>query len=194
MTQEIDEQALEQDANPAPVKKGGWPKGKPRTARTPTAAAARTEPVRTGPRQRTRKGGTLVDKYDLPDSMKADFKERGMDAEWKRETVYGATDPAYDVFMREQGFEPVDSSRYPEFVTAGQTGPIRRDGMILMERPIELTKEAKAEERAAANEAVRVKEEQLGTAGRGEFQRQRADGSSTVAINKTVERGGMEIE
>ena len=117
-------------------------------------------------------GGTLVDKFALPSDMLADLKERGMSVEWKRETTIGQQDPSYDIFMREQGWEPIMGERYPEFVMEGQKGPIRRDGMILMERPIELTKEAQMEERNAAREAVSIKEQQLGVAGKGEFQRQ----------------------
>jgi hypothetical protein len=186
---DIDEEGQEAFTTVEPVaapRKGGWPKGKPRTPRTEEPAA--------GIRTRKRKGGTLVDKFDIPESMKADFAARGMDVQWKRETVYGARDPSYEVFMREQGFDPVDSSRFPEYVAEGASGPIRRDGMMLMERPMELTLEAKLEERQAADDAVRIKTEQLTGAPDGQFQRHRADGSSTVSINRTIERGGLPVE
>lgn len=156
--------------------------------------AASPDEVRPPIRTRKRKGGTLADRYALSDEMMADLKARGMSAEWKRETVAGMGDPSYDVFMREQGWEPVPGERYPEYVAEGHTGPIRRDGLILMERPVELTQEAMEEEKAAARDAVRIKEQQLGNAGAGEFQRHRTDGSSTVNINRTMERGGMEID
>lgn len=163
-----------------------------RTARSQPSASS--EEIRPPVRERKRKGGTLVDRYALSQDMLDDIAARGMSVEWKRETVMGANDPSYDVFMREQGWEPIDGSRYPDFVAHDHKGPIRRDGMILMERPIELTKEAMGEERAAARDAVRIKEEQLGTARAGEFQRHRDDGSSTVRVNRTVERGGIEID
>lgn len=167
-----------------------WPKGKPRGPRRITTD---NEPVRSTVRERKRKGGTLVDKFALPEAMTAKFKENGMSVEWKREVVYGAHDPSYDVFMREQGWEPVDGKRFPEYVGTGHTGPIRRDGLILCERPIELTREAMREEREAARDAVRIKEEQLGEAPPGQLQRHRKDGSSTVQVSRTIERG-MEIE
>lgn len=170
-----------------PKKRGGWPKGKPRTAR----AEARTEDVRPGIRTRKRKGGTLVDKYAVPPGL----IPAGMSWEWKTETVYGQADTSYMAFMREQGWEPVMADRYPGvFNEDSYHGPIRRDGLLLMERPIELTREAMAEERAAARDAVRIKEQQLHGAPDGQFQRQRADGSSTVAINRTIERGGLPID
>ena len=60
---------------------------------------------------------------------------------------------------------------------------MQRDGMILMERPIELTREARAEERAAARDAVIQKERQLFEAGEGEFARK------GVQVSTTIERG-----
>lgn len=167
---------------PAP-RKGGWPKGKPRTARTEEPTA--------GIRTRKRKGGTLVDKYAVPPDLIPD----GMSWEWKTESVYGQTDSSYMAFMREQGWEPVMADRYPGvFMEDSYHGAIRRDGLLLMERPVELTREAMAEERLAARDAIRIKEAQLHGAPEGQFQRHRADGSPTVSINRTVERGGLEID
>lgn len=184
---EVVPETVSQTTEAEPKKKGGWPKGKPRTK----APEARTEPVREGVRTRKRKGGTLVDKFAVPDGA----VPPGMSWEWKRETVYGAEDPAYAAFLRDQGWEPVDAARYPgAFMADGTKGAIRRDGQVLMERPIELTHEAQAEERQAAKQAVAIKEAQLTGSKEGEFQRHRDDGSSTVRINRTMERGGMEIE
>lgn len=161
-------------------------------ARKTTPAAAPND-VRPQVRERKRKGGQIADRYELPEDMLADFTARGMSVEWKRETLIGANDPSYDVFLREQGWEPVDGDRFPGFVMAGHQGPIRRDGMILMERPVELTQEAMAEDRDNARRAVAIKEQQLQGTAAGEFQRHRADGSSTVQLNKSMERG-MPIE
>jgi hypothetical protein len=151
--------------------------------------ATTAEELRPAARRRINKGGQIVDKFALPDSVLADAKARGMSLEWKRETAAGASDPSYDIFLREQGWEPVDGKRYAELTMKDHTGPLRREGQVLMERPIELTQEAMLEDKMAAREAVAVKEQQLHGAGAGEFQRHRADGSSTVAINRTVERG-----
>lgn len=162
------------------------PRGRP--ARPSPASEPETvrPPAR---RQRLNKGGQIVDKFALPDNVMADAKARGMSLEWKRETTAGANDPSYDLFLREQGWEPVEGNRYPALVLKGHTGPLRRDGQVLMERPIELTQEAMDEDRRAARDAVAIKEQQLQGAPDGQFQRQRPDGSSTVQINRTVERG-----
>lgn len=158
----------------------------------PAAEAAHVRPPVREPatrRGRKHKGGQVSDQFELPPDVLADLRARGMSAEWKRETNVGQPDPAYAVRMREQGFDPVDGSRYPQMVADDHKGPIRRDGMILMERPIEDQMEAMQEDRANARAAVRGKEEQLGVAGSGEFERKDAGGRSTVQINRTVERG-----
>ncbi len=167
----------------APAKhKGGWPKGKPRTRRTgETIEAAQQEPVRSTVRERKRKGGSNIDRFGVPPGMIPD----GMSWEWKRETTTGKPDPTYMAFLYDQGWEPVEQERYPTF-------PVRRDGLILMERPMELTIEARAEEKAAARDAVRQKERQLYDAGDGEFARKNADGSPAVKISTTIERMAIE--
>lgn len=153
------------------------------------------EEVRPAPtearRQRLRKGGQIADKFELPPEMIAKAKAHGMSLEWKRETTGGAADTSYEVFLREQGWQPLDGSFFPNFVSKGHTGPIRREGQILMERPIELTLEAQAEDKANAREAVAVKEQQLGHAADGQFQRHRANGSEEgiINVNRSVESG-----
>jgi hypothetical protein len=159
--------------------------------RTTTPAASPEEVRPAGRRERLNKGGQIVDKFDLPAKVLEDAKARGMSLEWKRETTAGMSDPSYDVFLREQGWDPVEVSRYPKLGLPGAGGVIRRDGQVLMERPIYMTEEAMAEDRNAARQAVAIKEQQLGQAGTGEFQRHRADGSSTVNISRTMESGQL---
>lgn len=183
------QQAIDTPAE-APAKRGGWPKGKPRKPVEIRSADVRSEPVRDGVRrERKRRGGQAQDKFELPENMTADFKARGMTPEWKRVSTYGATDPYYEVFMAEQGWEPVDSTRYPGFVTSKHSGPILRDGLMLMERPVELTREAKQEDLDTARGVVRAKEAQLYDAPPGTMAREQADGRPAVRVSKSVERG-----
>ncbi|MBB3411214.1 hypothetical protein FHT87_005167 [Rhizobium sp. BK316] len=120
-------------------------------------SSLRLEPVRDEIRSRKRKGGQSVDKFHIDASQ----IPSGSSYEWKTVTVYGKEDPSYNVLLREQGWEPVDSSRHPGLVADGHTGPIIRDGLMLMERPIELTQEAMAEDRANATEMVTIKKQQI---------------------------------
>jgi hypothetical protein len=67
------------------------------------------------------------------------------------------------------------------------TGRIERKGMILMERPQEITADARERELRRARSQVRTKEEQLSMPGSGEFGRENK-GESLVNIRKTYER------
>ncbi len=87
----------------------------------------------------------------------------GSSYEWKRYSNMGEENPYYIAQMREQGLEPVLASRHPTYVPPGYKDPhIIKYGMILMERPIELTQEARAEQRQLARTQVREAEQRLG--------------------------------
>ena len=130
-------------------------------------------------RKRKFRGDSHIDKYNVP-------VPEGWSYEWKRATVAGQPDPSYDVFVRAQGWEPVDVSRHPDLMPNGHTGAILMDGLILMERPIELTREAMAEDKARAKAAVRIKEEQLGATPNNTFERNAAH------VSKSFERAVIE--
>jgi hypothetical protein len=60
------------------------------------------------------------------------------------------------------GWEPVPLSRHPELMPRGWKGDtIEVGGLVLMERPLLFTQEARAEEARAAREAVLTKEMQM---------------------------------
>jgi hypothetical protein len=86
----------------------------------------------------------------------------GWTYEWKRKYVLGQADPSYEVELVRKGWEPVPLSRHPHMMPAGmKMETIERDGMILMERPKELTDEARDVELRRAKSQVRQKEQQL---------------------------------
>ena len=96
----------------------------------------------------------------------------GWSYEWKTETVYGAENPAYQVSLSMHGWDGVPTSRHPSMMPGdGAHTIIRRKGMILMERPEEITQEARAIELQRARGQVRVKEQQLSNAAPGTFDR-----------------------
>jgi hypothetical protein len=87
----------------------------------------------------------------------------GLDYQWKRFSMYGQEDPFYISHMRQQGFEPVDPKRHPNWVPSDYKLPhIVKGGQILMERPIELTREAEAENRIIARAQLTDAEARLG--------------------------------
>lgn len=96
----------------------------------------------------------------------------GWSYEWKRKTVLGAEDPAYTVAVARRGWEAVPSDRHPEMMPRGATmATIERKGMVLMERPKDITDEVRLNDRRAARRAIQAKEEQLGQAPQGQFDR-----------------------
>ena len=119
-----------------------------------------------------------IDPSDIPD---------GWSYEWKRRTVLGAEDPAYQVALARSGWEPVPTSRHPSYMPMGGDYPfIERKGMILMERPLEITQDARDNELRKARAQVRQKEAQLNSAEGGQFERTNKD-QSLVKVRKSYE-------
>ena len=86
----------------------------------------------------------------------------GWSYEWKRKLTMGQEDPAYQVSIARKGWEPVPASRHPSMMPDGNKYQIiERKGMILMERPREISDEVRRIEQRRAREQVRIKEAQL---------------------------------
>jgi len=102
-----------------------------------------------------------VNPSDIPD---------GWSYEWKRRTVLGQEDPGYNVAIARAGWEPVPASRHPAYMPAGSSGAvIERKGMVLMERPKEITDDARNRDLRRAKGQVQQKEAQLNESGPGQF-------------------------
>lgn len=134
-------------------------------------------------------GGLDVDEI-ANDEFKIDLSAipDGWDYEWKRHEVLGAKDPSYEVDIRRMGWEPVPADRHPEMMPVGYKGvAIERKGMILMERPAEITRRVRDRDAKAARDLVRTKEEALSEAAPGQFERVDGNRSKTARISKSVE-------
>jgi hypothetical protein len=106
----------------------------------------------------------------------------GWSYEWKRKTTVGMEDPAYQVQLARMGWEAVPASRHPSMMPSDNRYQlIERKGMVLMERPVEITDEAKSIEYRKARNQVRQKEEQLGTAPDGTLTRDHAKAKPKIA-------------
>jgi len=153
------------------------PDPRPTTRDDPRArAAARTAQLR--------EHGSLnedaTDKYAIPDGYIPD----GWDYEWKRRTVLGAEDPSYQVSTARAGWEPVPVDRHPDFMPTGwKGGSIERDGLVLMERPKEISDEARRRDHRNAVNQVRNKEAQLSGTPEGTLSRT-ADERTAPKIRK----------
>ena len=100
----------------------------------------------------------------------------GWSYEWKMNTVMGEPNPAYQVQLQRMGWDCVPAERHPEMMPTGDKhSTIGRKGMVLMERPADLTEEAKNIEVRKARRQMQSKQEQLGQAKPGEFERNNKD-------------------
>jgi len=124
-----------------------------------------------------------TDEYYIDPSVIPD----GWSYEWKRKFVLNQEDISHTMALKRAGWEEVPTSRHPEMMAVGSQEPfIIRKGMILMERPLEITNEARAKLQREAREAVRGKEEQLNAAAPGQFERQNKS-DSLVKVKKSFE-------
>lgn len=108
----------------------------------------------------------------------------GMVVEWKRISTLGEPEPSENLIMlEEQGWEPATKDSFGPMLPLGsEKNTIERRGQRLYMRPKELSDEARAEEKAAADEQLRGKLQQLGMAGQGEFARK------SPVVKRTYER------
>jgi hypothetical protein len=131
--------------------------------RTRQASARETDtsqPVR----KRVRQGN---DRYAFDKSIIPD----GWVYQWKRHTVLGQEDHAYQAELAQVGFTPVPAERHEGvFLPVGYKGSIIIGGQILMERPVELEREARMEDRDRANAQVRGSREQFGLRDKTRFE------------------------
>lgn len=142
--------------------------GRPRNADRPPQHLSATdtrEPIHDTahekPRVRTRQRRATAD--DNPFNLPLDEIPEGSTYEWKRFSNVGQEDPFYLAAQRKQGWEPVDPRKHPTWIPPGYSQPyILRDGLILMERPVELTNEARAEIRQLSRQQVIEAEQRLG--------------------------------
>src|ERR1700677_1920439 len=146
----------------------------------------RTRAARRALELREHMGGSMddgVDKFYIDPRIIPD----GWSYEWKRHTLLGKEDPSYQVALAQKGWEAVPRTRHPFMMPDGHQGEtIEREGQILMERPKEITDEVVSHDKRKAREQVRGKEEQLGMAPAGQFER---DGhpQTKPTIKKTYE-------
>ena len=99
----------------------------------------------------------------------------GWTYEWKRRFTFNKEDPAYAVQLARDGWEPVPVGRcrrHRAMMPADWAGTtIERGGMLLMERPEEITREFRERDLRMARAQVRVKEQQLSAAPEGTLPR-----------------------
>lgn len=117
----------------------------------------------------------------------ADMVPPGWCYEWKRITVAGQEDPAYQVQLARTGWTPVPAKRHPNYMPAGSTDvSITRKGQMLMERPQVITDKARDIELRRARNQVRQREAELNATPEGQFPRDE-DPRTRVKMRRSYE-------
>lgn len=125
-----------------------------------------------------------TDKYAIPENIIPEY----WTYEWKRRLTLGKLDPAYEQALAQTGWKDVPAARHPEMMPIGQDqGWIERDGLVLMERPQQITDQIIARDQRLAREQVRHKEAQLSGTPDGHFSRTE-DKRTAPNIKKSFER------
>ena len=174
------------------------PKRRGRPRNIPVAAKA-SEPVETRQPMRAemreidprtaaaKRAADILGNIGQADEGQDDFRTPkapdGWTYEWKRKTLFNQEDPAYMTSLLRTGWESVPSRRHPEMMPLGTSTAIERKGMILMERPEEVTRQFQEADKRRARLQMRAKEEQLGSAPQGQFGRDHAQ--AAPKINKS---------
>ena len=145
-------------------------------------------------RTRQLSGDATINPFDISDIMAAYAPTNGDPAkgnidkeisfEFKRYEVHGQHDYSEWLSNTNQGWRPVQHEHFPgRFAPVGTSGMVRVKDMVLMERPMRLTVQAREEENAKANRAMQVHRKTLAATPEGQAPRVvLADRSSREAI------------
>lgn len=127
---------------------------------------------------------TLPDDEDYVDRFHIDpaLIPPGWSYEYKRRTIWEKEDPSYTNSLRRNGWEEVPAGRHPGIM-------VEQGGMVLMERPKELTDERQAANTRIAREVIRAKEEQLGMAPTGTLPRDTPNARAARHVSRSYEPG-----
>jgi hypothetical protein len=122
-------------------------------------------------REHTGDLGEGTDEFYVP----LDIIPDGWTYEWKRRLLFNKEDPTYAVQLAREGWEPVpvnrDKHHRAMMPSDWQGTTIERHGMMLMERPAEITQDYRNIEARKARNQVKQKEEQLSTTPDGTLSR-----------------------
>lgn len=147
------------------------PRGRPPGTRTLRTSDVRAEPevreeaVRPA-KTRSRRAGSGADRLGVPREIKEGLEQDGVDIQWVTDSVNGMPFPHRRATFEADGWEAVTPDMFGGvfdgmFMRKEHQGEISFEGLVLMWRPLELTQEARQEERDLANRAVNIHEKKM---------------------------------
>ena len=139
------------------------PAGISKDETAPLQQDLRAEPTRRRKRDTEEQDPLYIDPKMIPP---------GLSVEWKRFSCYGKPDPTNIVRLQRQGWEPCPVDKWRFLVGDEYEGKtVDIDGMRLMQRPKELTKEARKEDYEIATGVLKNKMQQVSSTPDGQLQR-----------------------
>ena len=126
---------------------------------TPIRGEAEEATVAKPQRTRLRKNASMKSATDIDKDIRDIIgNQYGADLQWVADSVLGQPSSLRQQYEM-QGWEPVSPDMFGGVLDGlynrkGQKGEIRYEGLVLMERPMELTREAQAEEAKARTGAM----------------------------------------
>lgn len=130
------------------------------TAVRATPARQEAAPPPAHGRVRLRKNAAARSLLDLPADIVATIRDQyGTDLQWVTSEVLGKDEPAMRQAFEINGWQPVTPDMFGGifdgmYTKKGHKGEINYQGLVLMERPMELTIEANQEDRKARDGAI----------------------------------------
>jgi len=105
---------------------------------------------------------------DSPDrlAIPREMVPEGMAMMWVTDSVFGQSVPQHRAEFERRGWTPVHQSDFEgqfdgKFMPKGQEGEINVDGLVLMVRPVEMSKRAETRDFRKAREQIEIKERAL---------------------------------
>jgi hypothetical protein len=152
----------------------------PREQQRPEARSD-IRPVDDG-RQRMRSGDAVINPYNIDDIRKLYCPTNGTgtaeqvagetDFQWNNYETYGKRDFSQLRAYYDQGWRNVPHSMFPDrFAPTGTEGPVIVNDMILMERPMRLTVQARQEDYVRATRSMQVHRLKMAEAPEGQAPR-----------------------
>lgn len=131
-----------------------------------------------------------IDPMELPPEFVAAVQAENYSLEWKSEYIYNQQQTTYlSKLMNNGKWSPVLNSRIPGRYPGEPDEPIRHEGMMLMERPVGLTQQARAEEFSKARDQVNMRQRNWGVSSKKPdyFDAHTAEAEKHTILRKTLE-------
>lgn len=111
-------------------------------------------PVSTEKKTRIRKNAAMKSQLDIDKELMDRLHANGVDVQWVTDSVHGKSEPQMRNSFEVNAWEAVKPDMFGGafdgmFTRKGHKGEIEFGGLVLMWRPMELTEEARAEDRKA---------------------------------------------